>query len=643
MFSSIGSPHFFQGPENFPAEGFMTYYTNLAKNGAAVVTFIERADDPVKKRGSGLPDHMRSQNYDMTDPSVENYLSRLAEDIHFYGSKIAVRAEIGLPKGYRFSPKPEQKPVDNNPSSEIIKISMDTSGKEATPEILDEAIDKYIEKIKLYQSLGFDMLIFYVDLYLSPFWNLRSDEYGGSLENRAGYPLKVCKRIKEELGNDFLITGVLRGEEHKGGLTLEDTIVFTKMAEGLIDILELREKDGALGHPTGFNSSPDYHETIRYAEAVKKSGAKIIVMPNAGFQNLDQNEDYIASGKADMISMVRAFICDPEYGLKAYEGRGEDVVPCIRCNKCHGVMKAPWLSFCSVNPTIGIAHTLHRMVLESKTAKKVAVIGGGPAGMEAAMIAAKRGHKVTLYEKDKFLGGQMIHANYASFKWPIKHFKNYLIFQLEKLGVEVCLNTFATPEMIKEKGYDTVLAALGAEPNYPEIAGINENNVFTWVDVYGKEQNLGKNVVVIGGSEIGVETGMYLAENGHDVTVLTRQNQLAHNASPLHYITMAYMTPTKYGEEKVQAAWEKYDNFNYILQAKTTVISDGYVSYIDANGNENQIEADSVVVCGGMNSRQEEALKFYGSAERFYLIGDCDTVGNIQKCTSSAFAAASQI
>jgi len=271
------------------------------------------------------------------------------------------------------------------------------------------------------------------------------------------------------------------------------------------------------------------------------------------------------------------------------------------------------------------------MIDPPTTSKKVAVIGGGPAGMKAAIVAAERGHKVTLFEKNYFLGGQLRHADFASFKWPLRDFKDYLIRQVSKAGVEVLLSTEATPEMIKAKGYNVVLVAAGAEPNIPDIPGAHGDNVWKPIDVYGREKELGENVVVIGGAEIGVETGMYLAENGHKVTVLTRQKELAPDAMPIHYI------------EQLTDAWEALDTFSFITEATTTGISKGKVTYVNPRGKSQSIKADSVVICGGMNPRQDEALKFYGSADEFHIIGDCEAGGSVLTSMRSAFATASQI
>ena len=162
----------------------------------------------------------------------------------------------------------------------------------------------------------------------------------------------------------------------------------------------------------------------------------------------------------------------------------------------------------------------------------------------------------------------------------------------------------------------------------------------TCADVYMGRASLGKKVVIVGGSETGMETAMHLCEEGHEVVVLTRQGRLAHDASGLHYITMAYLKPLKNGYGLETNAWEKYDNLKGILNVTTKSIGDGHVTYVDRDGNQHTIECDSVVICGGVKARHAEALSYVGSATRFFAVGDCVKVGNIQKCTREAYAAA---
>ncbi|MBN1626126.1 MAG: FAD-dependent oxidoreductase [Deltaproteobacteria bacterium] len=609
MYYTKAQPTGLQGPETFPNEALINYYANAAKNGAAVVTIT-------------------ANRFDLTDRSVQAIVQQMTDAVHFYGSRVCAPLTQGAePQGYNIS---ETSRPDPSTRMRAEQYRLTGEAKEITVDMIDKMIEDFVTKAKLYQSLGFDMVNFYMSYRssilansLSPAMNRRTDKYGGSLENRARLTLELAQAIKKACGRDFLIEAQISGEEEAGGYTLEDAVNYSKIWEDSIDILQLRAVDGTAAHPTGYNSQKKNPITLRYAEAIKKGGAKIVTAPNGGFQDLDLNEEYIASGKTDMIAMARSFICDPEYGKKAYEGRGEDVTPCIRCNKCHG---GP----CSVNPMFVIGQRVESTIDPPARSKKVAVIGGGPAGMRAAIIAAERGHKVTLYEKNDFLGGQLRHADFASFQWPLKDYKDYLIRQMDKAGVEVHLNTTATPDMIKAKKYDAVLAALGSEPIVSDIPGAKAGNILAPIYVFGN-RTLGKNIVVVGGDLVGTQTGMHLAENGHRVTVLTCERELGTDGQRVHYL------------ETLQLAYEALENFSFIAQVTTTGISDGKVTYRDSAGNEKFIQADNVVVSAGRQPRKDEALKFYGLAERFFIIGDCDAAGFLPAATRTAWAAAVQV
>jgi len=645
MIASNALPHFLQGPETFPAEPIINHLAYLARNGAAIVTFADWVNP--HQRESFNEDGKRFPMFDRNDPSVQNYFSQMADAVHFYGSKISIAMMHFGPNGYGVCaepPMPKNIGQDMSNGSEIEKyIERLMKGdigsiKEITEELLMEVVEQHAERAKFYQQMGFDMATIHMAYrwplaaqFLSPLRNKRIDKYGRSLENRARFPLAICRRIKEVCGKDFLVEVQISGSEN-GGITLEDTVAFAKMAEGLIDIIQLRAGTDTDSHPTGYNSVEGVHLTLEYAKAIKDSGAKVLVEPIGGYQNPDEIDEYIASGKIDFVGMARAFLCDSDYFKKIYSDRVDDIVPCIRCNKCHvPSMTGPWSSVCSVNPVIGMAHRVKQMVYSPGEPLKVAVIGGGSAGMEAAIVAARRGHNVTLYEKNSYLGGQLRHADFSSFKWPLKKFKDFLANQLKKANVTVMLNTTANPEMIKEGKYNAVIVAVGAEPNIPNIPGVDSAFVRTACSVYGDHVSLGKRVVVVGGAETGTETGMYLAQNGHEVKVLTRQDRLATDATPIHYV------------ESVRNAWASLENFSYITNAKTTRITKGKVIYQDVDGNEQTIECDDIVLSGGMNALSNEAIAFFGTANRFFMVGDCEKVGCVQSSIRSAFGAASQL
>lgn len=631
-------PHFLQGPEPYPADPVMKHYGDMARNGAGIVTVGTR-----HARNNKGEDGQRIALFNIADKSVENYLSLLAETIHFYGAKAAIAYMHYSNPEYDVSDIPEievdkhGKPLNGLP----LMIKYRGPRRQITLEEMDELKQFMVNHARYYQDKGFDMISIHMSYettifahFLSNKYNHRTDEYGGCLENRARYPLEICQAIKDACGKDFLVEIQISGEEYGAdGFTTDDLVKFAHLAEGKVDILQLRAPNGDMAHPTGFNSVRHLPSTLRYAELIKKSGAKVLAAPCGGFQDLNDCESYIRDGKADLLYMARALFCDPEYGKKAYEGRGEDVVPCIRCNKCHGTSmdKGPWISVCSINPKLSFGHRIEWMVKEPDSVKRVAVIGGGPAGMNAAITAAQRGHKVTLYEKNDFLGGQLRHSDFAPFKWPIKDYKDFLADRLEKEGVKVILGTKATPQMIREGGYDVALLALGAEANKPDIPGIDGENVWTAPDVYGRDKELGENVVVIGGAEIGTETGMYLAQMGHKVTVLTRQSKLAPDMERVHYYDI------------VRKAWEHLSNFSFITKATTKAIGENSVTYMDAEGKDVTIPADSIVIAGGMNPLHDDALSFNGSADATFVIGDCNKVGSIQKAVVSAYAIASTL
>jgi NADPH-dependent 2,4-dienoyl-CoA reductase/sulfur reductase-like enzyme len=281
---------------------------------------------------------------------------------------------------------------------------------------------------------------------------------------------------------------------------------------------------------------------------------------------------------------------------------------------------------CSVNPTIGLEHWLGKIVKPVKAKKKVAVVGGGPAGIQAALTAAGRGHEVTLYEKSDTLGGQLNFSDNVSFKYSLNKFKKYLIRQIEKSKVKVCLNTEANAGLLEKGGFDVVIGALGAEPIVPPIPGIDGKNVVMAPAVYGNEAKLAAKVVVIGGGQVGCETGLHLAMSGHEVTILEMQDKLAPDASFFYRNGLL---------EQIEAN----ENLRYILNACCIGIGDG-VTYRDADGKEQKLEAGTVVIAVGMKPKTDEAMSLHDAGDRFVMIGDCSEPGNVQKAMRTAFSAA---
>jgi 2,4-dienoyl-CoA reductase-like NADH-dependent reductase (Old Yellow Enzyme family)/thioredoxin reductase len=613
-------PHFLQGPENFPSDEMRSYYINLAKNGAGIIS-VRIMSNRVRKDLKGDSAHMVI--YDIEDYGVQNYLEQLVEGIHIYGSKACAGIQVGM--GMGALPGAAAAVAGAAAGQGAPAAAPGAMGAQASmsAEQVQKMVESAVTQAKFYASHGFD-----------------AAQLG--IRGNQSVTIELCKAVKKAVPDMLTITELFVREPsitqhtednyYKSGTTIDDAVKNAKQLEGAADIVMVRIGDSSAAHATTWNSIRRKPYTINYAEAIKKSGAKIITAPGSGYQNLDDIEEYIKSGKTDMVTIARAFICDSEYAKKMSAGRGEDVVPCIRCNKCHGenMMEGPWYTVCSVNPKVGIPLAV-KSIQAPGAPKKVAVIGGGPAGLKAAITAAERGHKVTLYEKGSSLGGLLRHSDYSSYKWAIKDFKDYLIKRIDELGVTVILNTSATAEMIKAKGYDTILVAVGSDPIVSKIPGADGSNVYNIIDSYSKEKSMGKNIVFIGGGEFGADAGMHLAKTGHNVTMLTSEKELFPNDRPHYPITII-------------EAYQDLKNFSIITEGTATGISAGKVTYKDTAGSEKSIPADSVVVYSGLKPKKDESLKFYGSAKQFFTVGDCsEKGGNIQKCIRSAFFTASEV
>lgn len=631
LIATASNPHFIQATEKWPTEALISHYANKAKAGAAVVTC--KGNNPVKTADP------HSLSLDIHQGQHQHMFAQVADMVHYYGAKASylVLPDMNIVKGYDAS---------DGVLSEFVAGdgSKAEYGKAAPKELLLQMVEAYAEEAKLAKSLGFDMCFMHMAYrmmfpgrFLSPLSNKRTDEFGGSIENRARFPLMICQAIKEACGKDFLIEISISGREDdmfEGGLTLADQIEFAKLASGKADILQIRGGSIDPSQPTylDLREIPQRDNAAAIRKGLRDAGVdNVYIDVVGGCQDLDHCEEIVASGDADFIGAARAFIADPMWGNKAYEGRSEDVVPCLRCNKCHVAGPGNWNTVCSVNPEWGLEHKVERLVSPPVQQKRIAVIGGGPVGMEAALLASRRGHRVTLYEKEARLGGLINHTDGVDIKWTLGKFRDYLVRQIGKSSVEVKLGITAEPETIKRMGYDEVIVAIGAEPATPPIPGIDGDNVIPAIHVVKEEPNMGRNVVVIGGGEIGVEMGLHLAKKGHQVTLLEMGPVLSPESVPVHFRSL------------FEKAWEEQDGFTYHLNARCTGIGTDSVHYLDENGIAQTLPADSVVLAAGMRAKQDEAMTFMDGNVRTHMIGDCNKVGCIQTGLRAAYALANNI
>jgi 2,4-dienoyl-CoA reductase-like NADH-dependent reductase (Old Yellow Enzyme family)/thioredoxin reductase len=668
MLSTASTPHFLQGTEAAPGEKVISHFANRARNGAAAVTINHFHQDNLPAMGRAIdnpPGHFNL--FELNDPSAQNYICQLVDAIHLYGAKATgyLMQDPGwMYEDGKVPPLPDgslppfltpgtgavipQCTENDHPRSTADDFPPSAPLSSYTKEQFGYYCQNAAREASDLKRLGFDIISVHCcyrhsphAMLASPITNDRTDEYGAqTVASRNRLILELFQAIRAAVGPDTPLEVVYSvDEESAGGYTVEDTIEFCKLADGLIDIIHLRAGDMDPQHPLGFTSTeemptPYLDKMAKVTQAVHELGLSMVVAVSSGFQNPDWANQAVAQGKADLIGMARSWINNENYGKLVYEGRGEDIVPCIRCNKCHvSNGRDMWRSVCSVNPRLGLEDKLERL-FDAKPEKSLrcAVIGGGPAGMEFARVATERGHQVTLYEASDRLGGQLNHADYPSFKWPLKQFKNFMVAQMDRLGVDVRLNTRATRELLAKENYDVIVAAIGSTPTCPKLPGIDGENVHYASKIYGSMENqLAEDIVMIGGGEIGVETALYLCEKGKRVTVLEQLPELISDAPHAHYRDM------------VHNYWINQPNFRFQCGVTVTSIDPDGVNYTDYQGNPHKITCGDVLLSVGARPLAEEAMEFAGISDKFFVIGDCDTAANVQRAMRSAFGIASSI
>ena len=614
--SAPSTMHSMSNGELYPTEDAIAFFEERARAGVGMVTTAGL------KVGKDVCDDGHSTAWDVNAPNHRNKLMELVERVHFYGAKISMELIGIFPEGYTVC--------------DGCSIMGGPGGHEINHEAMEQFKQDWVEAAQALAECGFDAILIHAGhsvplaQFLSPLTNKRTDEYGGSTENRCRYVIEILDAIRAKVGNKLLIEVRISGNEfEEGGIDIEEGIRIGELLQDHLDVLQVsagmhNPKWMTWVHPCGFRPKMP---NVEVAEAFKKSGKFHVPIVTLGaVDSVDSIEDIISSGKADMVTMARSLIADPELINKAKAGHSDDVTPCIKCMRCHDSTVYGHHFQCSVNPTAGLSATINKMVKAPASVKSVAVIGGGPAGMKAALVAAERGHKVTIFEAADELGGTLHKAGYFSFKYPVKDYMNFLIAQVAKSNIEVKLGTKATPDMVAS--YDHAIVAIGATPFALPVPGADE--VPLAVDVLGKEAELGNNVIVIGGGQVGVEIGLHFVANGKKVTVVEMQSELMPDASTT-------------GRNELLTEIDKVaDSFVSITGARCTAVTKSSVTYA-IDGREETINADSVVFAVGMRPRAAEADSFFNSADEVSLIGDCVKARTVEWATKEAYYAAINI
>jgi 2,4-dienoyl-CoA reductase-like NADH-dependent reductase (Old Yellow Enzyme family)/thioredoxin reductase len=622
IFSAPATPHLLQDRQHYPTDEMIAYYAEKARGGTACVCVAGNIIDLMQ------PDDPGHCDLKITDPLARRHWAKLTEQIHFYGAK----ASLELLAFNFHGPDADGNPVPLSINGEYgLKLDEQNMRRIAQDhaDAAEAALDAGFDSILIHGGHG--LFLFRM---LSPIFNRRQDDYGGSLENRARFPLMVLDAIRARVGNKLLIEYRISGSElaPKGyhGWEIDDTIAFLKLVRDRIDIAHISVGNMSIRgteyimHPSNF-SQPGCNAYL--AEAVKKADIGLPVLTLGAFQTPDLIEQTLAEGKADIVSIARGTIADPQAPNKAFYGQEDEIIPCIKCFHCLDYGRADRFG-CSVNPTVGRELELKLLPPVTTGSKKVVIVGGGPSGMAAAIRATQLGHRVTLFEKADVLGGKLVFSQYADFKYDLHKFLNYQIHMVEKLGIDVRLGVEATPELIAAEQADVVFAAVGADAIVPAIPGVDLPNVLTAEECYGHPERLGQRVVVVGGGEVGCETALYLADLGKDVSVLEMQRYLAPEAMSL---------PREALLDHLEEACDCY------VGCRCTGITAEGVTFRNPYGADQRLLADTVVLSAGMRPRTAQAEQFRRCAPVFRPIGDCVTAKNVRTATRTAFDAASSI
>ena len=617
------------------ADGYVTaeYYLwvkRLAKSGAGLVTVSDAGIDFELSGGA-----IAGPRLDSEDKLPG--LSRLVDEIHRYNAAASIELTHYGVVAHPDLVRPHGSMMIS--SSDVIWNINGTPtqvAREMTKAEIDAVIERYCKAAMLCKIEGFDMIMIHgahgqlPAQFLSPFFNNRTDEYGGSAENRMRFPLELLAALRKTLGPDYPIEYRISGDEvDEHGMRIEDTVAFLERAQEYIDLVHISAGIDPSNHERRFNPSyMEPHNVNAECAALAKQRLHIPVAVVGGISYHEDAEKMIAEGMTDMVSIGRATICDPEGHKKAELGLEEEIRPCLRCGHCGRASRAMGTrtTLCAVNPT-ACRELQYMEIYPAPVKKRVMIVGGGPAGMQAAITACKRGHEVDLYEASDRLGGLLHTAAALSFKADMRRYVAWLIRQAEKCGAVIHLNTKVDADMIRAKAPDAVILAIGAEPFVPGIPGSKLPHVVLAGDVDSGKAAVKGDVVVIGAGLTGLESAVEVAANGHKVTVV----DMIPVDNWYDNVTSNISSSLKY---RVQV-----NHVDTIGAAKVAGITPDAVT-VDVNGETRVVPADTVIMATGMRPN-ETVLDELNAVVRYTdRVGDCNKVSNLMDAIHSGFQAA---
>lgn len=644
-FNDLFSPIKIRGMEirnriEFPAMG-----TKMVKDEKVVTDQLINYHAARSLGGNGLNFTEVCSVYDKAAPknflalSDDKYIpgmKKLADAIHEGGAKAGVQLWLGG-SAVLFGDQTSMVVVPSDFKVE----GTDYVIKAASKEIINECIKAFGDAAKRAVEAGYDTVEFHAGhnytphSFLSKAFNKRMDEYGGSLENRARFLLECIKSIRENIPEDMPL--FMRIDAHddcvEDGLTIEEVIQFCKWAkEAGVDVLDVSRgnfSSAAVKYevppvdvPRGFN--------VENAARIKKETGMITVAVGR-INDPEQADEIIRSGKADMVVMGRAQLADPEFCNKAKNGNVDDIVRCVGCNQgCYDGFTNPDAPFitCMRNPALG--REAEFVINKTDNPKNVLIVGGGVAGLEAAIELKDRGHNLILCEASDSLGGQFVLAGAAPRKEEMKEAAIAMGEMAKRKGVEIKLSTPVDAEVIKDINPDEVIIAAGAEPIKLNVPGANLPHVTNSHDILAGKAKVNGDIVVIGGGLVGLEVAEYLSGNVNKITVVEMLNEVAKDLGQLRKICV------------MESLY--HEGIKTITEAKCVEIKEKSI-VIDKNGVVEEVPCDSVIVAIGARSRNFESISDYCKENNipYHVIGDAVRARRALNCIEEASEVARRI
>lgn len=641
---------------NYPLDETIAFYERKAIGGAATVNIGSAAPD--SKRGViGL------SNLYLDDPTSLPPIYRLAAAISRHGAVAAIELAHFGANSYICAAR------GNQIYGAVDGLNALGQPVPAMPEeVIEETIEAFARAAAYAKFCGFGLVTIHaghgwlLNQFMDPKVNNRRDRWGGSLENRCRFAIAIVERIKETCGRGFPVDIRISGSTcYEGGYDIDEGIAIAKQFDGKVDMIHVSAGSHEVAevftvtHPSMF--LPDGVNVV-YAAEIKKH-VKTPVATVGALGDPELMEEIIASGKADVVLAARALMADPDMPKKARAGKTDQIRPCIRCFECFAGITTKRQYRCAVNPEIGFEQD-SRYALPATAGKTVLVAGGGVAGMQAALTASERGHKVILCEKSDRLGGALRCEEKVPFKRLLSGYLDYQARMVSRAPIDVRLSTAVTPEIAGAANADVIIAALGARPVVPDIPGIKGKNVLGAEEAYIQPERTGRRVIILGGGLVGVELAIFLAGLGREVTIMEMMETLSDGGNPVHGLALIneirkyaiqVSTSTRAAEINEQGVIGEYVGSGYTLPPCPTVQeavlqSNSFNRVVRADaaeGSRELFEADTVIYAVGQQPLYDQADALRFCAPEFHQIGDCWIPRNIQQATRMAFAVARDI